>query len=154
MPLFRRRGEDAVPLPSDPLLLDYASRLRYIGRYLDNMKHRSIAILEVSGNFIVRSTDKSNDEPHLMEIVPEDFVEPVNTHRRHKVSPSSYEAMLSAIGRDLDERVALNIAIVEGPTTVQIVGWERGSAGDEVAYVLFDDEYDTPTLQRLGEESR
>jgi hypothetical protein len=69
-------------------------------------------------------------------------------------SPSSYEAMFRTLGAELDARYAANIAIVEGINHFHVVGWERGSAGDQLTYVVFDQSYGRNHLQRQAGMNR
>jgi hypothetical protein len=153
MPPFLRRKTDPAPFPTQPVSTNYAGRLAFIGRRLDEEACRSAVILEMSGSFIVRVIGKINDESTVTEVVAEDF-ERGDVRRPFKPQPSSYESMLRAIGAGLDTRVAANIAILEGSSMFQVTGWERGHSAGSLTHVRFDQSYDRPTLYRLAEAAR
>ena len=149
MPLFGRDKQEPESLPEMGSFSTYADRLAYIGRELDATDCRSVAIVEVSGDFIVRTTDTSSNRLVLGEVVEDDF-------RAGKSSVggllqrSYYEPLLREVGHDLDERVAANVAVIERQRAFQVIGWMHGEAAGRATYVRFDRLY---TFDQLNEQS-
>lgn len=154
MPIFNRRNPD--PPREDPVrpgLESYAGRLKHIGRVLDQARVRSVAIVEVSGNYIVRAIDQKSGDLVLSEIVQEDFERGVNGGSRTPPL-DSYEALLPVIGQDLDERMAANVTIVELDQQFDTVGWVHGTAAGRSTYVAIDRNYPRAMLQSKAKPDR
>lgn len=89
-----------------------------------------------------------------MEFVAEDFAHgaDVKAPRRPMASrllPQGYEATFQAVGRLLDDRGALMIAVIECPSSLQIVGFEGGHASGQLVYMPFDLTLDDRDLHKL-----
>lgn len=153
MAFFQRPKHDTAPFLLESVPKTYLGRLGYIGRQLDAGGCRAVSVVELFGNFIVRATDRQTASLLMTEVVLEDFDAGM---LRNPVppSPSSYEAMFRALGNDLDGRVATNISIVEGVNHFHVAGWERGAAGDQLTYVVFDQSYGRNYLQRQAGMNR
>lgn len=153
MPIFQRPKRDTAPFLLEAVPNTYVGRLGCIGRQLDSSGCRSVSIVEVFGNYIVRGNDQQTSAMLMTEVVPEDFQAGM-VRNPVPPSPSSYEAMFRTLGAELDARYAANIAIVEGINHFHVVGWERGSAGDQLTYVVFDQSYGRNHLQRQAGMNR
>lgn len=147
MPIFNRDSGDAQQEFFKPALQrSYTERLRHIGRELDQANMRSIAIVEISGSFIVRAVERRTNSMVVSEVVAEDFAN-AERHRTAMVNSASYEAMLRVLGEDLDEFMAANIAIVERGSSFEMVGWAHGTAAGTSTYVAVDVTYPFADLQ-------
>jgi hypothetical protein len=158
MPGFRRPQLPPSLPPARPLFRSdgtpsYQQRLAVIGRYLD--VHRCVAacLLEVADNYVVRALSEGASTPSLMEFIPEDFAgSSPDAPREPMVStllPAGYETTLGAVGRLLDERDALMITLIEGPSALHIIGSEGGHAGDHLVHLPFELTLDGWALQEL-----
>lgn len=147
MPIFNRKNSEASRNEVsqwDPGT--YAGRLRHIGRMLDDTRVRSIAIVEVSGSYIVRAIEQKSGDMMFREIVQEDFEHGANRKSR-TLLPDSYEALLPEIGKDLDKRQAANVAIIELTQEFHMVGWVHGTSAGRSTYVAIDRDYPRTMLQ-------
>lgn len=153
MPFFQRPKHDTAPFLLESIPKTFHGRLGYLGRQLDAAGCRSVSVVELFDSYIVRATDRQTGVLLMTEVVPEDFDAGIE-RKPSTPSPSSYEAMFKVLGRELDGRVAANIAIVEGVNHFHVTGWERGSAGDQLIYVVFDQSYGRNYLQRLAGMAR
>lgn len=147
MRLFNRRELDTAPFTRQAVSPDYEGRLAFIGRLLDDQNCRSAVVLELSGNYIIRSTSRQTGELLLTELVLDDF-EQGDVRSPIPPQPNSYETMLTAIGKTLDDRIAANVTIVEGQSRYHVAGWQRGYAGGSQGYVYFAETLDRFDLQR------
>lgn len=158
MPSFRRQ-QPPPPPPSRPLFRpdgtpSYQQRLAVIGRHLDTHRCEAACLLEVEGNYIVRALGSDGSTSTLMEFVSEDFAGDSVPHaprkpRASSLLPSGYEAAFRAVGRLLDERSALSIAVIECPSALQIIGYEGGHAGGHLTHLPFELTLDDWALREL-----
>lgn len=145
MDIFQRRKQQTSPVQVPDVPRNYLGRLGYIGRQLDDSGCRSISILEYSGSFIVRAIDRRSNDVLLTEVVQEDFDQGL-PQRSDGPQSGSYEALLRALGNEMDNRVAANVAIIERDESFQTVGWQRGHVADRILYVPFDTDYERRSL--------
>ena len=155
MTLFRRSKPPAKPPGFKPETASvYETRLAVIGQRLDAEHFRSVCVLEIAGNYIVRALDDGGLT--LMEFVAEDF-EAVDLSRAPRESqattwlPGGYQATLRSVGRLLDNRTAAAIAVIEGPSALQILGYNVGHAGGQLAQLPFEITLDEWDLRALGD---
>lgn len=153
MPLFKRKKPGNEPSVPPEATSDYSGRLALVGKQLDKKRHRSVAIVEVSENYIIRGIDPKSGIPKMAELLAEDFTQG-DTSLSISPSPSSYESILAAIGKHLDSRAASNVAIMECPSCYQIVGWESGHSAGQLASLPFEATLDRHSLERLVSENR
>ena len=153
MPLFsRKRPDNPQGMTDEMLFTSYQYRLAYMGRQLDDERARSVTVLELNGNYIVRSHTGRENTMNVAEFVSDDF-EGADSGSIGSGRPTSYEAILGAIGRRLDTRAATNVAIIQTRSSYQIVGWEQGASGELLTSNPFEETIDNWTAQRLAGES-
>lgn len=145
MPGFRRQQPQQPP--QRPLLRpdgtpSYERRLEFIGWHLDLQRCTSACLIEVAGNYIVRAVGSVDDNLTLAEFVAEDFANGLPDSPRNPMAsslmPRGYEVTFQAVGRHLDQRDALMIAVIECPSALQIIGYVGGHAGGQLAHVPFE----------------
>ena len=158
MPSFRK--PQPVPQPQLPLLRpdgtpSYEQRLALIGRHLDAQHCKAACLLEVAGNYIVRAIGVADGDLTLMEFVSEDFAADVPdappSPMVSRLIPLGYEVTFQAVGRLLNKRGALMIAVIECPSALQIIGYEGGHGGGQLAHVPFEISLDDWAIHDLIE---
>lgn len=135
-----------------PQLLEptYQNRLRVVGRRLDaNVLHRP-AIIEVDGGFIVRAHRGNRPAPILIEVFDRDFPRLIREAIKAQsevadppyvssLVPTGYEDLLRAIGYELDERIAENVAVTEYPGFISVTGVELALEPGAEGYRTFSE---------------
>ena len=154
MPSFRRsKPPPPISLVRSDGTPSYEQRLAIIGRHLDLHRCAAACLLEVADNYIVRSLGGGDGKPTLMEFVSEDFTDGGPDAPRKPMAsrllPSGYEATFQAVGRMLDDRSALMIAVIECPSALQILGYEGDHAGGQLAHLPFELTLDDGALREL-----
>lgn len=160
MPSFRR-PQPSSPPPRPLFRPDgtpsYQQRLAVIGRHLDVRCCKTACVVEAEGNYIVRALSEGDRAPMLMEFVTEDFAgggpDAPRKLMPSSLLPSGYEITFRAVGRLLDERSALMIAVIECPSALQILGYEGGHSGGHVTHMPFELTLDDWALRELVDGS-
>lgn len=161
-----------IPPSQDPEFFDenvppqlfepsYENRLRVVGRYLDDNELHSICLLEITDRMLVRACRGDDACPVVIEFTHHaihsmigDAVEArgegESPHPATGLLPTGYEDFLRAVGFELDERVAEDIAIVEASSFIVVSGSEPQF--ESAGYRPFSDALGKDdVLQALGE---
>lgn len=158
MPLFRRHAPGSrQPDPLVGMPNTYERRLGLIGRRLDAQRCAAACVLEVVDSYIVRAITPDG-ELELMEFVAEDFAagsEPPipGTLVVSQLFPVGYEATFRVMGRHLEKRAALAIALIESGSALHLIAYTGGTAGDRMTHVPFEETFDEWALRALVDGS-
>lgn len=147
MPLFGRKEDRAAPVSQQGIPPNYQARCAFIGSRLDDERARAVVLLEINGNYIARFQKGAGGPMTTVEFLQDD-IEGARPRTRGKPGSASYEAILGWIGRRLDQRVADNIVLIQTRSGYQIIGWKQGHAGEQLAYVPFEEAIDNSMVHQ------
>ena len=119
----------------------YQNALRALGRHIDEMNYRGVAILQVAQGFIMRALPSQGSPEFLGIEVTDADLEALITKNfladdlrealvgRSTLCPTGYEDFLRAIGTQLDNEDARNICVHELSEAFVITMHQRDSQG-------------------------